>query len=153
MNISFKKAVKENSKLLIEINNKAYYDDYLRYGECPGYNTSIEKMEKTFDNKNIERHIIYADNIPVGVVSAHKLDENKYYLGNLCIIPEYQHRGLGKSAIDFLLNHYRDLKELTLITPADKIENVNFYTKKCSFKIIGKEMDGNVQVLRFELKR
>lgn len=27
---------------------------------------------------------------------------------------------------------------------------VNFYTKKCGFNIIGTEMDGNVEVSRFE---
>lgn len=39
------------------------------------------------------------------------------------------------------MEHYVDLRELSLITPADKLENVNFYTKKCGFNIIGTEMD------------
>lgn len=153
MKLIFKKASMDDCGLLIDINNKAYYDDYLRYGECPGYNVSIETMKESTENKDIEKHIIYADNIPVGAVSVRNLGNNKYYLGNLCIIPEYQHKGIGKSAIDFVLKTYTDLKELTLITPADKNENVNFYTRKCKFTITGEEMDGNVKVCRFEYKR
>ena len=55
--------------------------------------------------------------------------------------------------VNFILKHYTHLIELTLVTPKDKVENVNFYTKKCGFNIIGTKMDGNVEVLRFEFKR
>lgn len=153
MNIRFKKAVKEDCELLIEINNKAYYADYIRYGECPGYNISIEKMKKSLENQKIEKHIVYLDNMPVGAVSVHNQGEKKYYLGNLCIIPEYQNKGIGKLTIEFVLEYYVDLRELSLITPADKLENVNFYSKKCGFNIIGTEMDGNVEVARFKFIR
>lgn len=152
MKIGFKKAVKEDCEILIEINNKAYYSDYMSYGECPGYNVSIEKMRISLENENIIKHIVYVDNMPVGVVSLHKQDKGKYYLGNLCIIPEYQHKGIGKLTIEFVLNHYADLRELSLITPADKVENIKFYTEKCGFNIIGTEMDGNVKVARLEYK-
>ncbi|HCW53122.1 MAG TPA: GNAT family N-acetyltransferase [Clostridium sp.] len=103
-------------------------------------------MTKSLEDENIEKHIFYVNNKPVGFTSVAKKEQNKYYLGNLAIIPEYQHKGIGKAAIDFILNKYLDLKELTLVTPADKIENINFYTKKCGFKIIGTEIDGNVKV-------
>lgn len=153
MDITFKKATKEDCKLLIDINNKAYYSDYIRYGECPGYNISHENMLSSIENKEIEKYIICADNVPIGVISIHNKSGGKYYLGNLCVIPEYQHKGIGKQAIDFILKHYTHLIELTLVTPKDKVENVNFYTKKCGFNIIGTKMDGNVEVLRFEFKR
>lgn len=110
-------------------------------------------MLSSIENKEIEKHTVYADNVPVGVISIHNEGRGKYYLGNLCVIPEYQHKGIGKQAIDFILKHYTDLIELTLVTPKDKVENVNFYTKKCGFNIIGTKMDGNIEVLRFEFKR
>lgn len=55
--------------------------------------------------------------------------------------------------MEFVLEHYVDLRELSLITPTDKLENVNFYTKKCGFNIVGTEIDGNVEVVRFEFIR
>ena len=146
MNINFVKAEKKDCELLIDLNNKAYYDDYIRYGECPGYNITIEEMTKSIEDENTEKYIFYIDSEPVGFTSVVKKDANKYYLGNLIVIPEYQHKGIGKTAIDFILSKYSDLKELTLVTPADKVENINFYTKKCGFEIIGNKMDGNVKV-------
>lgn len=32
-------------------------------------------MEKSFENKKIEKHIVYLDNMPVGAVSVHKQGE------------------------------------------------------------------------------
>lgn len=153
MNLTFKKAKVEDCEILIDINNKGYYDDYVRYGVCPGYNIPIEEMKKSIESKDIEKHLICVDNKPIGAVSVKNDGNNKYYLGNLCIIPEYQNKGIGKTAIDFVLEHYKDMKELTLITPADKIQNVNFYTQKCNFAIINEEEDCGVKVLRFEYKR
>lgn len=40
MNIRFVKAEIKDCELLIELNNKTYYDDYIRYGECPGYESA-----------------------------------------------------------------------------------------------------------------
>lgn len=54
MNIRFKKAVKEDCELLIEINNKAYYADYIRYGECPGYNIGIKKWKNPLKIKKLK---------------------------------------------------------------------------------------------------
>ena len=37
MNISYRKANIEVADLLIEIYNAAFYSDFIKYGECPGY--------------------------------------------------------------------------------------------------------------------
>lgn len=59
---------------------------------------------------------------------------------------------IGTGAIKFMLD-YPDWNKITLITPADKEENIIFYTKKCGFKIDGTEMDGNVKVVHFSMER
>ena len=40
-----------------------------------------------------------------------------------------------------------------MVTPADKEQNIKFYTEKCGFEIGGKEMDGNVEVIELIMKR
>ncbi len=40
-----------------------------------------------------------------------------------------------------------------MVTPADKTENVRFYTKRFGFDIRSVEMDGSVKVDRFVLER
>ena len=48
---------------------------------------------------------------------------------------------------------YDDWSRFTLITPADKNENIRFYTEKCGFDIESTEMDGKVEMVRFVLER
>ena len=71
----------------------------------------------------------------------------------MCVIPEFQGKGIGTHAIRFLKTHLKDWERLTLVTPADKEENVKFYTEKCGFQIAAAEKDGNVKLVRFVLER
>lgn len=43
--------------------------------------------------------------------------------------------------------------KITLVTPADKEENISFYTKKCGFKVTNTKMDGNVKVVHLLKER
>lgn len=151
MKISYRQAVKGDAALLVELYNKSFYDDFIRYGECPGYGRSKEKMEISIEE--FPKDIILCDDVPVGVISSEKKGEGEYYLGCLCIIPEYQGKGIGTIAVNNLKDSLSDLKKLTLITPSDNEENVRFYTKKCGFKIKGREMAGNIEVTRFLLEK
>lgn len=44
-------------------------------------------------------------------------------VGCLCVIPEFQGKGIGTQAIKFIKAFYSDWEEFTLITPDDKLEN------------------------------
>ncbi len=151
MKLSYRKAQKKDADLLVNIYNAAFYADYLKYGECPAYGKTREEMEASIV-KLPKQIILYEDN-PVGVISAADRGEGVYYLGCLCIIPEYQGKGIGTQAFRYMLNYYNDWKKITLVTPADKEENIKFYTEKCGFIIEGTEMDGNVKVAHFILER
>ena len=76
-----------------------------------------------------------------------------YYIGCLCVVPEYQGKGIGTQAFRHILSVYPDWKKFVLITPADKEENIRFYTEKCGFKGDGTLMDGNVKVVKFIKER
>ena len=82
-----------------------------------------------------------------------KIEKGIYEVGCLCIIPEYQGKGIGSKTVKFITSYYEDWDKFTLVTPTDKIENVRFYTEKCGFSIVSTEMDGNVKVTRFVLNR
>ena len=151
MNIEYRKAETADAELLINIYNSAFYSDYIRYGECPAYGNTKEKMEKSIIN--YPKFIILYNSKPVGCISCKKADEKTYEVGCLCVIPEYQGKGIGTQAMKFLASYYDDWDKFTLFTPIDKTENVKFYTEKCGFKIVSTEMDGNVKVARFVLER
>jgi len=151
MKIEYRKADIADAELLIDIYNSAFYSDYIKYGECPAYGQTKEMMEKSI--VNYPKFIILFNDMPVGCISCKQLEEGIYEVGCLCVVPEYQGKGIGTQAINFITSYYEDWDKITLITPIDKKENVKFYTEKCGFDIVSTEMDGNVKVARFVLER
>lgn len=151
MKIEFRKADLRDAELLIDIYNAAFYSDYLKYGECPAYGKTAEIMRQSI--VDYPKFLILYNEKPVGCISCKALRQGIYEIGCLCVIPEFQGKGIGRSAIEFVKSYYTDWKKFTLITPADKSKNVLFYTEKCGFSIQSFEMDGNVKVARFVLER
>ena len=151
MKIEYRQAAIEDADVLAKIYNASFYDDFVRFGSCPGYGQTKESMEKSIMQR--PKHIILCDNEPVGCVSYIKLGNGVYEIGCLCVIPEFQGKGIGTQAIQFLKAHLEDWNTLTLVTPIDKKENVKFYTEKCGFRIESTERDGNVELARFVAER
>ncbi len=151
MDLQIRKAIPEDAEILIKIYNDAFYEDYVRYGECPAYGRSVDDMKKSIIG--ISKYIAYHDSIPIGVISVKDEGDGVYYIGCLCVIPEFQRKGIGHQLIEFMKTQYNDWKKIELITPIDKEKNVNFYTKKCGFKIDNEEMDSSVKVYHFSMQR
>ena len=147
MEIEYRQAVIDDAELLVNIYNASFYDDYVRYGSCPGYGQTKEMMEESISK--YLKHIILCDNEPVGCVSCIKKENGLYEVGCLCVIPEYQGKGIVTQAIKFIKTLYKDMERLTLVTPLDKKQNVKFYTEKCGFRIESTERDGDVELARF----
>ena len=147
MKIEYRQAAIEDAELLVNIYNASFYDDYVRYGSCPGYGQTREMMEESV--RKYLKHIILCDNEPVGCVSCINMGNGLYEVGCLCIVPEYQGKGIGTQAIRFVKDLYKDMERLTLVTPLSKKQNVKFYTEKCGFRIESTERDGDVELARF----
>lgn len=151
MNLTYRKASKSDADLLIDIYNLSFYEDYIKYGECPAYGKTTEQMELSIIT--FSKYIIFKDTIPVGVLSFENKGKGNYYLGCLCVIPTYQRMGIGSNAIQYMLSICQEWKQIKLVTPSDKEQNIKFYTEKCHFKIDGKEMDGNVEVTKLVMEQ
>lgn len=151
MHLNYIMAKKEDAELVIKIYNASFYEDYMKYGECPAYGRTRENMEISIEKYS--KWIIYEDAIPVGVISVENRKKGEYYIGCLCIIPPYQRKGIGTQAVKYMLGYYTDWRKITLITPLDKEENITFYTEKCGFIVDGTDMDGNVLVVRLFMER
>lgn len=151
MELAYRQAAVEDAAVLAEIYNAAFYRDYLKFGECPGYGKTREMMEQSI--RRYPKFIILCHGKAVGCISCREQDEGVYEIGCLCVIPAYQGRGIGTQAIGFVKEYYKSWKQFTLVTPADNPENVRFYTEKCGFRIVSEEMDGAVRLVRFTLER
>ncbi|MBO4635533.1 MAG: GNAT family N-acetyltransferase [Clostridiales bacterium] len=151
MNIEFRKAETADAKTLVDIYDSSFYDDFVRYGECPAYGRTEEMMEQSIID--YPKFLIMCDSLAVGCISCKETEPGTYEVGCLCVIPAFQGKGIGTSAMEFVKSYYSGWKRFTLITPVDKSENVRFYTKRCGFDIQSEETDGNVRVVRFILER
>ena len=151
MTIEYRQAVLEDAELLVNIYNASFYDDYMRYGSCPGYGKTKEMMEELI--RQYPKYIILSDKEPVGCISCKQVENGVYEIGNLCVIPAFQGKGIGTQAIRFFKMLHADWKRISLVTPIDKKENVKFYTEKCGFHIVSTEKDGNVELARFVIER
>ena len=151
MELSYRQAAEGDAAMLVDIYNAAFYRDYLKFGECPGYGKTKEMMERSI--RRYPKFIILCHGKAVGCISCREQDEGVYEIGCLCVIPAYQGRGIGTQAIRFLKEECQNWKQFTLVTPADNPENIKFYTEKCGFRIVSEEMDGAVRLVRFVLER
>lgn len=151
MELVFKEATKQDVETLIDIYDSAFYDDYIRYGQCPAYGVTKEHMEKSLED--FPKILAYYQNTPVGVISCLSKGNGEYYIGCLGVKKEYQGQGIGTALMKQFMAEHPDWKELTLVTPKDKEENVRFYTKRFGFEIVGEENDGGVVVCNFRLRQ
>lgn len=145
VNLSYRPAVEADAALLVDIYNRTFRADYLRYGECPAYGRTVESMERSI--QSFPKEIILCDGMPVGVISVSDKGDGEYFIGCLCVLPEYQGRGIGSDAICHLRASRPNWRRMELVTPSDKIENFSFYIKN-GFEVCCTEMDGNVPVTK-----
>lgn len=147
MNIEFVRATADDVAQLIEVQNLSFYADYVKYGECPGYRHSTESMTNIIQNKIVYK--ICCDGQTVGDIIVKDNGAGNYFLGCLCVVPDYENRGIGQVAMRFLETEFPNARVWTLETPADKCRNHYFY-KKMGYQIIKEYMDGSVKIVLFE---
>lgn len=100
MIIKIEKACRSDAKRLAEVYNMSFYSDYLKYGECPGYNKTENDILDNLQKRDVYK--IIADGAIVGAVSVRPDGDESYYLGALCVIPKYANKGIGQTAMRFL---------------------------------------------------
>lgn len=147
MNITFERASTKDIDKIIEIRNKCFYDDFIKYGEFPGYNCSVKGVTEAVN----ERHVfmIMSDDNAIGNISVGTDNIGNYHLNCLCVIPEYENKGVGQQAMNFIENLFSDAKHWSLQTPADKSRNHYFY-KKFGYQITKEYMHNRVKLVLFE---
>ncbi len=148
MKIDFVKATETDADKFVEVQNKSFYADYLKYGECPGYGRTAESIVESMNRSFAYTYRIMADGEIIGKISASEKTNGEYYLNCLCVIPQYENRGIGQQAVSFIEGQFQESRKWSLETPADNLRNHHFY-QKCGYRITDKKMDGNVEIVVF----
>ena len=147
MTIQFERAVLEDADALISVQNQSFYSDFIKYGVCPGYNRSHDSMVESISRNNVYK--ILCDSIVVGDIIVKDSGNGNYFLGCLCVIPDYENKGIGQHAMKFIDTSFPYAKHWSLETPSDKLRNHYFY-KKHNYEITKEYTIDNVQISLFE---
>lgn len=122
--LCFRPAEEKDVPLLTNLYDRAFLEDFQRYGQCPGYGRSQEQMRDSL--RCVPKQILLFGGVPVGVLSYERRDDSSVYLGCLYIVPEMQGRGLGTHAFAHMLEECPEVHRFELVTPADKAQNIAF---------------------------
>lgn len=147
MDIEIRRALREDAERIAAVYNASFKSDYEKYGECPGYGKTEESILAGMEKNQV--YAILADGSVVGAASVRKEKPGHYYLGGLCVIPEYAGRGIGQQAMRFLDLEFPNAVHWALETPADKLQNHYFY-KKFGYTVTKEYLDGGVPICYFE---
>lgn len=95
-------------KFVYEVKKNAYRK-YVE--ECWG-EWEEETQQKYFENfisqVKENAYIIQFDNKDIGFYNGKSLENGNYEIGNICIIPEYQGKGIGTKILKDMLEKYSD---------------------------------------------
>ncbi|MBR0491917.1 MAG: GNAT family N-acetyltransferase [Clostridia bacterium] len=98
----------EDYEFIYETKKNAYkeYVEHCwgKWDDLDQRNRFKESMEKTFDRT----YIIMVDNKRIGFYQGQAVNEEIYYIENICIIPEYQGKGIGTEILKSILEKYSD---------------------------------------------
>lgn len=148
MNIVIEKACEEDAFKLVENRNKSFYDDFIKFGECPGYNTTVDAMKQRIQDAHLFK--IEVDSKIIGDISIRNREEDVFWIGCLEIIPEYQNKGIGSKVLSYILGQFPQAQRWGLETPVQDYRNCCFYEKMGFVKVDDKIQSDKLTLRTYE---
>jgi GNAT superfamily N-acetyltransferase len=142
--IQFKKARSGDADALAKASERAFHSDIHcgapALGGPPGYNSPAwqARMMRLGDY-----YKIVVKGQVVGGVIVFRKRVREYELGRIFVDPDFQNRGIGTQAVEFLWQEYPLAKRWTLGTPAWNRRTRHFYSK-VGFVEVGEDGRGGI---------
>jgi len=118
-NITFERATEKDAAAFLEIEESIPLTPI--YSPTTGLNESVEEIEN-----NIIYMIREGDKI-VGTVMYQMKSPDHAYISGLTIRPDFQGRGLGKTAMEKILEELKDIPVIDLATHPDNARAIELY--------------------------
>jgi ribosomal protein S18 acetylase RimI-like enzyme len=150
MKVTFERATPEDAEALVKAQIAAFHYDEVLYPGVgvsgpPGYDSvdlALKRMQQD------EFYKIVVDGQIVGGMILFSKGEGHWHLDLLNIVPEYQNRGIGKQAMQFIEQTYPATK-WTLDTPGYAIRNQHFY-EKCGYVKVAETEYPDITLISYE---
>ena len=142
----------QNSELerILEIQKLAFLEEG-RLNSCMSIPPLIQTLEDISREFSLKSFLKYEDSgLIIGSVRAYQKDQS-VYIERLCVLPEYQGKGIGKALLAAIEASYPDTARFELFTGSKSLKNLSFYAKAGYHKF--KEENKGVLSLVFMEKR
>ncbi len=131
--LKFKKAQNGDEEILKNIAVRAFQDDKDKYGSFPPGINFVD-WHKSQIHSGMYYKILFK-NMIIGGIRLFDKNNGHYRLGAIFISPDYQNKGIGHKAIEFIENLYPNAKKWSLDTPYQNYRNHYFYEKHGYVKV------------------
>ncbi|MEK3903957.1 GNAT family N-acetyltransferase [Paenibacillus sp. FSL R7-0179] len=92
-------------------------------------NETLERIVERMNQDFIDYYIIYNAGIAAGSVRVKKKDKHEYWLGQICVLPQYQGLGIAQQAFALIEEVYADAQSWGLATIMQEERNCYLYEK------------------------
>lgn len=87
-------------------------DAYIKYVEecCEPWNEEVQRnlFDKFIDTVKDDTYIIQLNGENIGFYNGETLKDGSYEIGNICVIPEYQDRGIGTQVLKDIMELHKE---------------------------------------------
>lgn len=138
MELTFETITEQDVPALTDVMTRAFDHDTLTYlgrekGGPEGYDNGDFFRKWLFPRKESHGYKILLDGRIVGGFIVGIFPGRNNALGTIFVDPDYQKRGIGTRAWQFVEATYPETKSWTLGTPSYSVGNHHFYEHKCGF--------------------
>ena len=141
MNLTFEKATEADIPELTRVMTRSFDDDAQKHlgvekGGPEGYDNGEFFRKWLLPYEQSIGYKILSEGKVIGGLIVWVFEHHRNHLGTIFVAPDYQDRGVGTRAWQFVEETYADSKSWTLETPSWAAKNHHFYEQKCGFKKI-----------------
>ncbi|GAA0127546.1 GNAT family N-acetyltransferase [Clostridium sp. CTA-19] len=129
--IKVKKISGDVADVIYNIQRKSFeplLNKYHDYDSSPAME-SIERIREKIDRKNTTAYIFQLNDINVGYVRVMELEYMTYKISALCVLPEYQNKGIAQEGLKQIENYYYNAHKWILDTIFQEKGNCHLYEK------------------------
>lgn len=122
------KAQKSDAEEILKLQKLAFFDHIKLYHDpfLPMLIQTVEEVIEEMNYKTIFKLVI--DNIILGSIRAY-INENKCYISTLCVLPNYQNKGIGSKLLKQIETYFKCVESYELFTGSKNIGNLYLYQK------------------------
>ncbi|MFD0047978.1 GNAT family N-acetyltransferase [Actinomycetes bacterium NPDC127524] len=150
MNLQLRRTKLEEADVLLNIQQAAFKDDLLRYGDFSTSPAAETKRMLAHRIRYSHHYTIIADGRIAGGVDIMKITKHHYRLFRIFLDTAFQNKGLGEKVMMLAEGKFPDVVMWSLNTPQDNQRNRHFY-EKLGYELVGEsKVNDRLSLLEYE---